>query len=538
MSQTETDDSKIQNLLQRIREKSLQGEYIYRGETEQYEKISSTLYRQYAKQIQAEKFDIRIAQEEMLEQVKAYTDFTDETDVLTELQHYGGKTNLIDFTTDYLTALFFACDAAPNEDGRVILLNKNTSQGKVTSPKKNLNNRVISQKSIFFQSPKGYLDEKEAAVEIISIPKEMKQPVLDYLRKYHDIATPTIYNDIFGYIQNQEKNQTAYAAFYIGLTAHRKGKYEEAIRHYNQVIRINPQAATTYTNRGAAKADLGRYAEAIADYDLALRMNPQDAGAYSNRGTAKGVLGRHEEAIADLNEALRINPNHAKDYYNRGFSKYFLGQHEEAILDYDQVIRMNPQDADAYNLRGNAIRELGRHEAAIEDFDQAIRINPQSAGFYYNRGVVKGMLGRHEAAIEDFDQAVHINPQYAEVYGNRATVKGMLGRYEDAIADFNETIHIKPEDSVAYANRGNAKRALGQHDEAIADYDQAIRIDPKNAAAYYNRGTANKEIEEYENAAPTFNVFFNWQRNKTTKSWPNTLGHFWMNYRRPAVRIK
>ena len=182
MSEPETDDIKVQRLLQRIREKTSEGEYVYRGEHKQYETIPSGLYREYKDDIEAEKFDIQIAQEEMLENVKAYSDFTDETDVLTELQHYGGKTNLIDFTTDYHIALFFACDGAPDQDGRVILLNKNTNQGKITSPKKNQNNRVIAQKSIFFQSPKGYLDEKEAAVEIISIPKEIKQPVLDYQR--------------------------------------------------------------------------------------------------------------------------------------------------------------------------------------------------------------------------------------------------------------------------------------------------------------------------------------------------------------------
>ena len=161
MSESESNDSKIQKLLQEIRRQSSQGEYVYRGESEQHGKIASGLYLKYADKIDAEYFDIQTAQKEMLEQVKTYTNFTDETDVLTELQHYGGKTNLIDFTADYLIALFFACDGSPNEDGRVILLNKNSNQGTITSPKKNQNNRVISQKSIFFQSPKGYLDEED-----------------------------------------------------------------------------------------------------------------------------------------------------------------------------------------------------------------------------------------------------------------------------------------------------------------------------------------------------------------------------------------
>ena len=504
MSESETDDSRIQNLLRGIREKSSQGEYVYRGEPEQHGKIASGLYRKYKDAIQAQEFDIQIAQEEMLGQVKAYTDFTDETDVLTELQHYGGKTNLIDFTTDYLIALFFACDGSPNKDGRIILLNQNSNQGKITSPKKNQNNRVISQKSIFFQSPKGYLDEEDSMVEIISIPQEMKQPLLDYLRKYHDIAMHTIYNDLFGYIQNQEKHQPAYAEFYIGLTFQEKGKYEEAIEHYNEAIRINPQDATAYNNRGVAKGELGRPEEAIADCNEAIRINPQYALPYNNRGTAKLALGWHHDAIADCDRAIHINPQYADAYYNRGTAKVALGRHEEAITDHNEAIRINPQHAAAYTNRGTAKDALGRHHEAIADYDEAIRINPQYAVAYYNRGNAKVALGRHEEAIADYDQAVRINPQFAETHYNRGATKSTLRRYEEAIADYDEAIRINSQYATAYYSKGIANGMLGRHEEAIADFNEAIRINPQDAAAYHNRGITHKEIGECEKARTDF----------------------------------
>ena len=476
MSKSDTDDSKIQNLLQSIREKSSQSEYVYRGEPEQYENISSALYRMYTEKIDAEYFDIQIAQKEMLEQVKAYTDFTDETDVLTELQHYGGKTNLIDFTTDYLTALFFACDGAPNKDGRIILLNKNSNQGTISSPKKNLNNRVISQKSIFFQSPKGYLDEEDSAVEIISIPSEMKQHVLDYLRKYHDIATHTIYNDLFGYIQNQEKHQPAYVEFYIGLTSYKKGKYEEAVKHYDEAIRLNPQYAGAYNNRGNAKSAFGRHEEAIADYDEAIRLSPQHAPSYNNRGIAKSALGRHEESIADYNEAIRLNPQDANAYCNRGKAKSVLGRHEETITDCNEAIRFNPQYADAYNDRGNAKHVLGRHEEAIADYNEAIRLNPQDTDAYNNRGNAKHALGRHEEAIADYDEAIRLNPQYADAYYNRGSVKHTLDRHEEAIADYDEAIRINPQDTEAYYNRGITHKEIGEYEKARVDLQRAFEL--------------------------------------------------------------
>ena len=499
MSEPETNDSKIQNLLQRIREKSAQGEYIYRGEAEHHGKIASGLYLRYAKEIDTKEFDIQIAQEEMLEQVKAYTDFTDETDVLSELQHYGGKTNLIDFTTDYLIALFFACDGSPNEDGRVILLNKNSNQGIISSPKKNQNNRVISQKSIFFQAPKGYLDEEDSTVEIISIPKEMKQPVLDYLRKYHGITTHTIYSDIFGYIKNQEKHQTAYTEFYIGLTSYQKSGYEDAIKHYDQAIDINPQFAEAYNNRGITKDRLGRHEEAIADYDEAIRINPQFAEAYYNRGTTKDVLGRHEKAIADYDEAIRLNTHLGEAYYNRGNAKNALGRHEKAIADYDEAIRFNPQYVEAYINRGNAKDALGRHEKAIADYNEAIRLNPQFVEVYSNRGNTKGKLGRYEEAIADYDEAIRLNPQDAKAYTNRGNAKNALGRHEKAIADYDEAIRLNPQLAEVYYNRGTAKITLGRHKEAIRDFSEAIRLNPQDAEAYTNRGNANKEIGEYEN---------------------------------------
>ena len=47
-------------------------------------------------------------QNEMLEAVREFVGEIDANDILTELQHFGGNTNLIDFTTDYHIALSFS----------------------------------------------------------------------------------------------------------------------------------------------------------------------------------------------------------------------------------------------------------------------------------------------------------------------------------------------------------------------------------------------------------------------------------------------
>ena len=83
---------------------SVEADYVFRGETGIYDRVSSGLYRDMEGRIPGS-LEIEVLQHRNLEEARKYTHETDEMTILTELQHYGAKTNLIDFTEDYLIAL-------------------------------------------------------------------------------------------------------------------------------------------------------------------------------------------------------------------------------------------------------------------------------------------------------------------------------------------------------------------------------------------------------------------------------------------------
>ena len=93
------------------------------------------------------------------------------------------------------------------------------------------------------------------------------------------------------------------------------------------------------------RGDLGQHFAAIADYDIAIRLNPDDADAYYNRGNAKSKTSVNTSPPSQI----LISPSASMRRCA------YLGQaHFAAIADYDIAIRLNPDDADAYNNRGNA----------------------------------------------------------------------------------------------------------------------------------------------------------------------------------------
>ena len=326
-AQSETLKS-VLDIISELALKSDGGKYIYRGEPKPYPKVSSSLYRRY-EDIDAEGFAIEIVQNEILLQAKSYARYTGEIDdleILSQLQHNGGETNLIDFTTDFLTALFFACDGEPDEPGRVILLSE-TGEGYSLDEPKIPVHRVIAQKSIFVRPDKGFDKPNDTVI----VPNSLKPAVLGYLRDRHGISRETIYNDIHGFIRHQNIYQSAYVEFYRGVSSANKGNHPQAIGHYSKAISLNPQMVSAYNNRGISYEITKNYENAIQDYQSALKLDPEHPGAYNNLGIICFYQGEYDQAIQYYSRAIELGST--MTFCNRGEAWLHLAEWEKARED-------------------------------------------------------------------------------------------------------------------------------------------------------------------------------------------------------------
>ncbi len=168
---------------------------------------------------------------------------------------------------------------------------------------------------------------------------------------------------------------------------------------------INALTALGWFERGYSRDVAGDCGEAIKAYSQAIRLKPDYAPAYNNRGKCYARLGLTRHAINDFNNAIALNPGLAATHYNRGNAYNRLGNYRRAIADFDRAISLEPGFAPAYNNRGNACHRLGDYRRAITDFDRAIALNPGFAIAFYNRGNTYARLGNRQQAIADLIRA-------------------------------------------------------------------------------------------------------------------------------------
>ena len=88
------------------------------------------------------------------------------------------------------------------------------------------------------------------------------------------------------------------------------GQNEQALRDYDEAIRLNPGAPdlyNSYYNRGFVYSGLGQHQRGIQDFNEAIRLNPGQAWLYDGRATIYDKLGDEQKAKADRERACQLD---------------------------------------------------------------------------------------------------------------------------------------------------------------------------------------------------------------------------------------
>ena len=408
--------------------------YIFRGQSDGNWQVISTYVRRLknspgtknTKDTKSKETQFIEYHSTLIDSYKEYKYHEDKSlhdlEILQELQHFGAATGLIDFSKDFLVALWFACSGNYEENGKVFLFDISDIEIKTKDDlelkkiedsiyyidtKYKSNNRISSQNGVFILSIASIHDN----TTFLDIAAVDKQNLLNELKSNFNISEETLFPDVFGFARVNDVNhpmttKSASDYFEDGNKLYRIGEYDTAIADFTKAIELNPDDHEAYNNRGSVYAKLEKYDTAIADFTKAIELNPDDHEVYNNRGNAYADLKKYDTAIADYTTAIELKPDDHKAYYNRGFAYYSLKKYDTAIADFNKSIEIMPNNYHPYAFRDVAYRNL------VEDYTTAIEIKPDDHESYYNRGSVYAKLEKYEQAIADIEHVFKLRPEF------------------------------------------------------------------------------------------------------------------------------
>ena len=132
----------------------------------------------------------------------------DDHKILAQIQHRGGKTNLIDFTADLNIALFLRATIRKTRTGESYFCIININRRAIIALNVPFNPPTwrTLRKSLLCLPPRGATLETKH-ITIYEIPRELKAGILQHLLYVYGIEPSTVYNDISGFIRDQNQDR-------------------------------------------------------------------------------------------------------------------------------------------------------------------------------------------------------------------------------------------------------------------------------------------------------------------------------------------
>ena len=156
--------------------------------------------------------------------------------------------------------------------------------------------------------------------------------------------------------------------FNLGVNQQKQGNVTEAIKEYENVLRLNPDNAEAHNNLGAIYKEQGDLDKALEHYQFVIASNPKMDEAHNNLGVIYYLKGDHDEAVEEYRKALELNHDNLKCLVNLGLVYKARGMELKTIDTLETILSIEPFQAEAHYNLAILYEELGHLEAAIQHY--------------------------------------------------------------------------------------------------------------------------------------------------------------------------
>ncbi len=174
-----------------------------------------------------------------------------------------------------------------------------------------------------------------------------------------------------------------------------QGRMEDALRQYNEALRIKPDDADARYNLANMLVRQAKYPEAIAQYREVLKTAPGNVMARNNLALCLIQTGNRPAAIEQFQEILRLNPGFEAAKQNLAM---LLAAEEKAKSPTREMPIPGPAAAASLeeNMRlGQEAVQRGDLDGAIAHFRRGCPEQSRSAGGSNRPGPGTGVQGEH-----------------------------------------------------------------------------------------------------------------------------------------------
>ncbi|MDI6801968.1 MAG: tetratricopeptide repeat protein [Thermodesulfovibrionales bacterium] len=343
---------------------------------------------------------------------------------------------------------------------------------------------------------------------------------------------------------------TAYLEYLVGYEAELNGKWEDALRHYSNALKLDPSSAYLKTQINYMLVRLGKIKEALSGLEEVSDKHPDYAPALMLLGELYNSQKRIDDAIRVYERILTIGASEA----NRaslllGVLYAAKGDFQKAIATLENLLKKEPENIMAMYYIASINIDRKEYEKAEEKFKKILEINPAFDAAYLNLGLINEAKGNISVAEEYYKKAIEINPNnlfvreklmqlyiteksFDKVIKELEKISGEMPKnievhqrlgllylqekqYDKALSEFRIVLEARPDDIASRYYLSMVLTDMKRYDEAIEELKKIISTDPKNINVFVNMAFIYSRQGRHVDAAKVYEEILSFDKSKS-----------------------
>jgi len=255
-----------------------------------------------------------------------------------------------------------------------------------------------------------------------------------------------------------------------------EGNWDEAIRHYQKALDLDPNLGRAYAGLAAVESNRGRRPDAEKYYKDALaridRMS--DREKYRTRGGYYLLTRNPDNAIEEFSALTKQFPADTAGLANLAAAYFYKRDFARARQEARRAVDAFPKNVPHRNNLGLDAMYAGDFDAAIQEQNEVLRLNPKFALAYVGKALSQLALGHPDLASETYRKGAEVGAQGASLAAiGLADIALFQGRAADAVPILQKGIETDLASQNAEA-AGEKRLALAEAHLALSDTASAV----------------------------------------------------------------
>jgi len=253
--------------------------------------------------------------------------------------------------------------------------------------------------------------------------------------------------------------------------------YTEAIRDFDQAIRLDSTQAMYYHGLADALLDNQMSFEAVETMKKARKLFPERVGTALKLSEFQLIVQKYLEALQTVNAIIAMKPTEAEAYFMKGMIYRDMGSNAQAMESFQKAVEFNPELSEAFLYMGDMMSEENP-EMALRFYDNAILVDPKNPINHHSKALHLHQRGQLQEAIIAYKEAHLLDMQYSEAFFNAGLLYLELDSIPKSYNMFNIAVETEPSFAKAYYYRGLTAEIQGNTAQARGDYQMALQYSP------------------------------------------------------------